>query len=380
MINHQRLKTNRIPAIDGLRTIAVLGVIWAHTWGFYNNIPWKLGIDLNRIISFGRNGVDLFFVISGFCMYLMYASKISKFTFGNYTYFLKKRWLRIAPAFYTLIFVEALIIFVTSDVIPTKNIIYHLLFINIFLPKDLFSPHYWSLATEFQFYLIFPLLFLFVNQPSGFLKRVVIFVIVCIGFRIWHFYRYRADIAMNQTVSSFEIWYRFAEFGFGVIAAILFVKKQRIPNWIAGVRGFLIGLGISYLGRILMLSEFANYFGWKAFYFKALGEPIMTFGFGILLLSLISSENVLNSFFSGKPFLFLGKISYSMYLWHYLLAEYVSRFFIGIVGVSMVSMYISLVVSLAILIPISWISFKLLEEPYFKRISNAKAVAYVEAF
>src|ERR1700730_731081 len=182
------MKINRIPAIDGLRTMAVLGVLWSHVWGFFNNIPWQMGVDLNRVISFGRNGVDLFFVISGFCMYLMYGSKIARFSKDSFLDFLKRRWFRIAPAFYVLIAVESLRLLLNDGAFPVQNFFYHLFFINIFLPKNLFSPIYWSLATEFHFYLIFPFLFLFLKNQKELLKRVLIGILVCLVFRFFLFY------------------------------------------------------------------------------------------------------------------------------------------------------------------------------------------------
>ena len=59
----------RIEPLDGLRTCAVLGVLWAHVWMFFKNIPFPLaGVDINRLLAFGGIGVVLFFVIMGFCM------------------------------------------------------------------------------------------------------------------------------------------------------------------------------------------------------------------------------------------------------------------------------------------------------------------------
>jgi peptidoglycan/LPS O-acetylase OafA/YrhL len=374
------MKTSRIPAIDGLRTFAVLGVLWSHVWGFFNNIPWKVGVDLNRIISFGRNGVDLFFVISGFCMYLMYGSRIARFSRHNFFDFLKRRWFRIAPAFYALVIIESVRLLVSDGVFPFQNFFYHLLFINIFLPKNLFSPIYWSLATEFHFYLIFPFLFLFLKSQQEFLKRVLTLILICIVFRFLLFYFHRADIAANETISGFEIWYRFAEFGFGIIGAVLFVQNRNLPGWILGARGFLAGLFIAYIGRICMLSEFLSYFGKWAFVVRTFSEPVMTFGFGLLLLSVISSPNIFSRILSWRPFLFLGKISYSMYLWHYLLAQFIASFLINRLGISLFSMNLCILISLAILIPISWVSFKIFEEPYFKKNKKAREMAYVEVF
>jgi peptidoglycan/LPS O-acetylase OafA/YrhL len=374
------LKANRIPAIDGLRTVAVLGVLWAHIWGFFGNIPWKLGVDINRVLSFGRNGVDLFFVISGFCMYLMYGSKISKFTADHFIGFLKKRCWRIAPAFYALIVLESVRLLWISGIFPFRDFFYHLFFINIFLTKDLFSPHYWSLSTEFHFYLVFPFLFWHIKNQKDFLNRVMALMVICIFFRLLLFYTHRADIAAGETIGSFEIWYRFVEFGFGIAAAVFYKQNRSMPAWVTGAAGFIIGLLIAYLGRIFMLTEFVNHFGSWAFILRALGEPIMTFGFGIIVFSVISKESVFSRIFSWKPFLFLGKISYSMYLWHYLLAQYIAEWIIKYRGISLTGMNLCILLTLVILIPVSWFSFKLFEEPYFRKNLKAKEMAYVEVF
>lgn len=100
----------RISKIDGYRTIAVVGVVWTHVWSFFGNPPIIIfGLNIAGLLSFGGTGVDLFFVISGFCMYLMYVSKERQFNFHNYWVYLKKRFIRIAPAFYTAIFAYSLI-------------------------------------------------------------------------------------------------------------------------------------------------------------------------------------------------------------------------------------------------------------------------------
>src|SRR5258708_18228201 len=100
----------RIKALDGFRAIAVLGVLWAHIWMFFVNPSFKiLNVDVAALMSFWGIGVDLFFVISGFCMYLMYMSQTNGFSWRNYLEYIKRRWLRIAPAFYAAIAVYGLV-------------------------------------------------------------------------------------------------------------------------------------------------------------------------------------------------------------------------------------------------------------------------------
>jgi peptidoglycan/LPS O-acetylase OafA/YrhL len=83
---------SRISEIDGLRAVAVLGVLYVHVWSFgCGTVGMHVGpIDINRVMSLFGTGVDLFFVISGFCMYMMYKSVVSSDS-------LAARALRTAP-------------------------------------------------------------------------------------------------------------------------------------------------------------------------------------------------------------------------------------------------------------------------------------------
>jgi peptidoglycan/LPS O-acetylase OafA/YrhL len=370
-----------IEAIDGLRTIAVLGVIWTHIWMSFDNIPWKIGsIDVNRIISFGRNGVDLFFVISGFCMYFMYGSKVDIFGIDNYKTFLVKRWTRIAPAFYFLIVVESLLFLYHIGVFPYQSFFYHLFFINIFLPVNPFSPHYWSLATEWHFYLVFPFLFIRNKEHKQLVFRIMILILICLIFRLVLFHEHSEDLVNKITIDSSAIWYRFVEFGFGIIVGKFYLSGVALPKAFRGLPGLALAFAIAYLGRICMLTEFVNLFGKYAFIVRAFGEPVMTFGFALILYNVITTKTIVSRLISSKPFLFIGKISYSMYLWHLLIAGWISRWIIHIIGESLFSFNLAIIVSLIVVIPLSWLSFKLLEEPYFRKYRVEKKQAYVEVF
>lgn len=372
-------KNARIPAIDGLRTLAVMGVLWTHVWMFFKNIPMKIGpVDINRIIAFGRHGVDLFFVISGFCMYLMYASRIDHFNASNFFGFLKKRWFRIAPAFYAIVIFDSFLMLYKLGIFPFRELSFHLLFINIFLGKHDFAPHYWSLATEFHFYLLFPFLFLRLKSQRDLTIRIIVLMLICLVFRLVLFYDHLEEVLAKETITSTAIWYRFIEFGWGIMAAQIYVLKKTLPRWAVGSSGIILGFIISYIGKIFITTEFVSHFGADAFVFRALGEPLMTFGFSWILISLISTENLFNRILSVRPFLFLGKISYSMYLWHWIVGQTLANWLIVKWGLNLETFYVCLLISFILAIPVSLLSFKLFEEPYFKRNPKLKQMAYLE--
>lgn len=362
--------STRIKSLDGLRTVAVLGVLWTHLWGFYGNLPWKLaGVDLNRVISFGRNGVDLFFVISGFCMYLMYHKKVGVFNGDSYANFIIQRWKRIAPAFYVLIAVEATVIVFRDNFFPIKEILANVFFVNIFLDNKLFSPHYWSLSTEWHFYLALPFIFLQGINMKSVVRNVWILVFLSMICRCALFYLHNQDLVSGITINSDPIWFRFPEFAFGILGAVYFLNDYKLPGFLSGLKGFFIAFGISYIGRILMLTEIAAHLGKYAFLSRTLGEPIMCIGFTLVLYNVITTESLASRVLSSGPFQYLGKISYSFYLWHWLVSFMVAVFVKQYFGDSLLSFNVSFVLSVVVMIPVSRISYELFESFYFKKRS-----------
>ena len=211
---------SRIAPLDGLRAFAVIGVMWAHTSMFFSGLPWRIGpVNIHLLFSFGGIGVDLFFVISGFCMYLMYQKSSGKFNTKIYGQFILKRWRRIAPAFYVVVSFECLMILVNRGYFPINSYLTHLFFVNTFSSEHVLSPPYWSLSTEWQFYIILPLLFIKDINGSRKVFRIIALMMICLLFRIYVYYQHAAEMHAGLTIEADKIWYRFIEFGWGMLAA-----------------------------------------------------------------------------------------------------------------------------------------------------------------
>ncbi len=393
-ISTERPFGNRIEPLDGLRAVAVTGVIWVHIWNFFGNISLSFaGIDWNKGIALAGVGVDLFFVISGFCMYLMYEKKADHDGIRSYGGFLIKRWRRIAPAFYAVVLFESLLYFWRSGNFPLSSFAAHLFFVNTFIGDNVLSPPFWSLATEWQFYLLLPFIFIagfaaWSGQDSKDGKgsngskggeaavthrwvntRFPIFVLIClcIGCRIWLFHGHEKNLLQGLTVTSDKITYRFAEFGWGMLAARFYRSGNIQPAWLKGYPGFIISFAIVVTGRGMMVTGVYQSAHQFAFAVRALGEPVMTLGFSLLLINLILNRTFFSFLLSTRPMLFLGRISYSMYLWHWLIVVFlcegwISRFAISNTGMQLVFLMVMLMVSL-----IGWLSWYCFELPYFKK-------------
>ncbi|HEY5349943.1 MAG TPA: acyltransferase, partial [Candidatus Lustribacter sp.] len=214
------MNANRIDYVDGLRAVAVLTVLAAH---IALHAPHLSGPVYHAVIE-GAHGVDLFFVLSGFC--LAYPT-LRKFRDGNATSFrlvdfATKRLVRIVPPFYlaTLVLLAvALIARLTGrgsflEIPPPQDILKSLLFIDGHV--QLLNSSFWTLMVEFRWYFLFPILLaIWLKSPRGFCAIGVSSAI------LYAFTRARGlDLG---TLPGFM---------FGIIAADIFVGG-RLPDHIA---------------------------------------------------------------------------------------------------------------------------------------------------
>ncbi|MBI5288892.1 MAG: acyltransferase [Chloroflexi bacterium] len=165
---------SRLPALDGIRGLAILMVMEFHFWGLVFGLSGRrpeTGIDgwAKRITGVGWSGVDLFFVLSGFLITgILYDAKSSNSFFRS---FYARRFLRLAPVYYLfLLFVLLVVPFiheinVAADVPELRAIqawmwLYASNIGSAVKPFDARLPlvhaHFWSLAVEEQFYLVWP--------------------------------------------------------------------------------------------------------------------------------------------------------------------------------------------------------------------------------
>lgn len=356
----------RIIQLDGLRTLAVFGVIWAHTWAFIFQTPaLNIGINWAKVISFFGTGVDLFFVISGFCMYQMYAGKQTTFELQSFIQFIKKRWLRIAPAYYVCVFITGLIFFLQFGVIPYKETLVNILFINnTGIPLD--NPHlifhFWSLSVEWHFYLLLPLL-IHSFFHYGFKKTIIIVLLINLLLKF----------ILNYSFSEFapywssQIFNKFMAFGFGIIVAKLYTHNYKIPVLLSGNIGFLVALLIAYLGRIAMTNEVLNFSGNLLPLLNTINEPILALGYALMVWNVISSTSIFARFFSNSIVVYLGKISYSIYLWHWIVCSSLGVFIVKYLGYGFWANQAGFVAIMIVTIFIAHFSYQWFESFYFKK-------------
>ncbi|WP_281637492.1 acyltransferase family protein [Flavobacterium marginilacus] len=283
--------------IQGLRALAFLLV-----FVFHLNSQWLPG---------GFVGVDIFFVISGFLMTSIILVQKENGSFNFYQFYLQ-RFKRIVPAqFVMLLFVAvfSLYSYLYTDIETLRKwfVSSALFFSNIvfahsdnyFGAKSTQNPvlHTWSLSIEMQFYLFLPFLLMLVKNK--YIKGIVtILIIILTGYS-----SYKIFTNGMQPIMYFSLLSRMPEFLVGVIFAIAFKNKSLSKN--TSLLATITGLILIFLSAII-IDESSHFPG-----VVALIPCVGT------VLILISSETNLTGLFSNKISVYVGELSYSLYLWHW---------------------------------------------------------------
>lgn len=313
--------------IQGLRGIAILLVIIFHF--FPNYLP------------LGYLGVDLFFLISGF---LITGIVIKNYNNKNFSFFhfYEKRFRRLAPSLLFIILIFALISFFILLPIDQKNFWYSVISSLFLVPNFFFWSqggyfgsensiktflHFWSLGVEFQFYLIFPFLLIFLLK--FFKKNIILVITVLIFFSIFlNIYLFKID---GQNFAFFMLPNRIWEFLLG--ALLVFLPKKKINDFLNLILNFFIFIIIIFI--IFFSLKFNIIFYIRDFILLGSAASIIYLG-------------TLNSNYIKSGLLqFFGKISYSLYLLHWPILVLVKYFLIRELNIyeSFIILFISVVLS-----------------------------------
>ena len=359
----------RIEALDGLRFLAAMGVLWIHCWTIHHNPRFFIGpVDIANFLAIGVNGVELFFVISGFCMYYFYASRAG-FSYADLYRFLLKRWLRLSPAFYvaSLIYILVDKYIYHHDLNLVMNMVHSLFYLDHLLGNYFTASHFWTLTVEWQFYFVLPFILIWQNT-AGFKKCFsaifgFVFLVAVVSVLV---------LKNGSDYLTGTFLFRGIEFGFGVLAARLLINTNKYFK--NSALWFILFLIIVYSGRVLVSGQVLklslNYYN----LFKLAGFTLMGAGFaGILYLSVTSTQK-LHSFLGNRLFKKMGRISYSFYLLHALIypaiAGWVIAYLPALHGIA--APMATTLISAVVLYPIALLSYNLLERPFLKTGLNPR--------
>lgn len=309
-------KNSYLPSIDSLRAIAVISVIIYHCSASY--------------LPGGFLGVDLFFVLSGYLISSLLIKEFKENGRINLVNFYVRRARRLLPAVYLMITVVLIIMVLFNKVLLEKShldAIFGYIYVSnwwyIFHQVDYFdsfgsiSPfkHLWSLAIEEQFYMFFPLLFIVLNRQNKdkkitniFKYGVILLIIVSLTLHIILF-----DINnINRVYYGTDT--RMFSLLIGVLGAIIYpmtnLKRKvtlKINRLYSSVGATAILLFVSLMFIVNEYSTFLYYGGFLLF----------SILFLLIIITVGQQGTYISRFLSFKPLVYVGKFSYSLYLWHF---------------------------------------------------------------
>lgn len=342
------------PEIDGLRAVAVLAVILYHA---------NFTLGGSNIFKGGFIGVDIFFVISGYLITLIIFKEISQESF-SFMHFYERRIRRIIPP---LVAIMIFSIPFSWLFIPPKalneyagSILSSLFFSsNIWfsLEDDYWAEasslkpflHTWSLSVEEQFYIIFPclLLFLWKKCKNYITHTLILFFLVSLY--------YSHTKSNSDPLSSFYLLQTRAwELLAGAILAITApIKKYQLHP----LNKMMPMLGLCLiLGAIIFFDNDTPH-----------PSPITLIPIiGTMIIIYFSQKGeIITKLLSFKLMTKIGLISYSLYLWHFPVFAFFSlNYFHETLNTKVLSIVITFIAS--------YLTYKLIEQPYRKRFSTAK--------
>ena len=283
--------------IDGLRAVAVLPVVLYHA-----GLPGFAG---------GFVGVDIFFVISGYLITSILVRELDEGRFSLLAFY-ERRVRRIIPALFAMLAVSTGMAIWLLLPLELKDFDFHLrgtlLFVSNFTlaeKLDYFAPtaerqallHTWSLAVEEQFYILFPLLlWTLMGRSRQFLIWVVSGIaVLSFVLAVWH-------TAKDPALSFFMPHVRFWELAIGALLALS--PLMRPGGSVASAAGLL--------GLALILWSIVD--GAVILPFPGIGAVAPVFGAALIIWS---ATGPVSAILSLAPFVWIGLISYSLYLWHW---------------------------------------------------------------
>lgn len=346
------------PDIDGLRALAVLAVVYFHAF------PEKL--------PGGFVGVDIFFVISGFLITQIIHENIKSDTFSFFDFYCR-RIKRIFPSLILVLAASFIFgwIFLIFDEFQqlAKHIMSAVTFtsnVTLWNESGYFDNsgetkpllHLWSLAIEEQFYVFWPLV-LWVAWRIKF-KLIAVAALLLMASFIFNI----SNIKNDEIATFYSLMTRAWELLAGASLAIFIDSKKLVADSYAEYLGSIFGFGLIMLSMIILDKE-SLFPGWWAL-LPVLGT--------ILVINNGTNSPVSEYILSNKVIVWLGTISYPLYLWHWPLLSFARISEARIPDAHIRSKAILLAILLA------WITYKVVEKPirFGKKIrENTKISALI---
>ena len=364
---------NHLRPLDSLRGLAALYVAIHHALQlsekYLDQMPLPLKA-ISKIFAYGHYSVDVFIVLSGFCLMLPVVRNGGVMR-GTFMQFYIKRARRILPPYYLALLLSIVLIFTCigqptggawdmSLSVQSKDVLTHL-----FLVHDLFkdtrvtiNPAFWSIAVEWRIYFLFPVIVLLWKKWGSLKTTVTLTGASCLFFLI--FSRFPA-LNLDPIGPSPHF---IALFAFGMLAADIVFTDSELNTVL---RKEFPWIGISLVCLLLSLPTYQFFSaGGQSWIIADLLMGISSFS---ILVAIFSPEPNQFTKFLNLPFLVkLGAFSYSIYLVHMPLLQIFVQYVLKPLSLnSSLNFFLVLFIAIPMMVLASYVFFVICEKPFLSK-------------
>lgn len=311
--------TVHLAGVDALRGLAAFIVLIYHHFAVATSPELRVGgVNVLRLLNDGWCAVNLFLVLSGFCLFWPFARDSSRSM--RYGEFMRRRCFRILPAYYAaLILVPIMYTGVAYLKLctphagapqNTADILVHIAMLHSFTPRYFGSWNgvSWSLGLEWTWYLAFPLA-LWLFRRFGPHKALLALCACAVSYRVGLFVvlgpaaNYPTSLDYTFTLRTFLLG-RLIEFGLGMYVA----------SWLA--RGPIPRRALIVCASLILPVFFLAHLAERFDVFLPIRDALYGLTFALLLVIMVSFPNLMQSWRVGRFLRSIGEYSYSLYLFH----------------------------------------------------------------
>lgn len=365
--------------LTGLRALAALMVLAHHIFALAGPrlLAFHIGewqITWHWLLTCSWMGANIFFVLSGFLLAIPFVRHLegmgSPVAVGPY---LLRRIKRVVPAYWVQIVILVLVLYCVSGMPSWPMVASHFLFLHT-LRQDYASALngvYWTLPVEFSYYLLLPLFAALAlsaqrigRAREAWLVLCVVFIAGAIAYRTLMYTIVAAEPIGTKVFILMQLPGLIDHFAIGMLLAWVYVRyAHRLSN---ATSNALVAVGLAGIVAMMALldHEFETY--WNGHILLFVGYTITAGFMGLLVLGTAGAGALSRALFTKSPMLFIGLISYSLYLWHLPIIHWTMRALdhFGVTGdhlgwLAVIAVPLSLLVASA--------SYYFVERPFMRR-------------
>ena len=314
-------KTGQIGGLNALRFFGAISVVFLHlgSWQAFEKLGWK---TYHPLVS-GNTGVILFYVISGFLITSLAIDEIKKFGSFALLPFIQRRALRLFPLYYLALFSIYILSLMDKTDVATEAWPYAIFYSYNFVPKSFYNGligAFHTLATEEQFYLVFGFLVFLI-----FSLRPKMLISIKFGFLVavlWLCMRLNSALMSLPYIQQFNETHLITRWLFaaadpliiGCLFAIL--VRSTIVRWVMGKVALNENVSTAVFLSVFLLGVYM-YMSWGLnVYHDPRPVEYLSVGISLILCSLFYfRSSLLTKCLEAKPLVYLGSISYGIYVW-----------------------------------------------------------------